>query len=237
MNIVIPVAGNGTRLKGYSDLPKPFIDVEGLPMIRQVINSYPQGQRYIVLLRDEYADYVTSETFPPHTLIRPVHGDTEGAACTVMLAADLIDNEEPLLIADCDSIVPHNQVSLAVNHFQRRNATGGVTVRYAPSGMRNLSYASLDNDLRVLATAEKKPISDMSSTGPYWWRHGRDFLMATRAMIENNDRTNGEFYVSPAYNYHIEAGGRVYAYPLCEFWHLGSPPDLKKYLSRRQLWK
>ena len=56
INIVIPMAGQGSRFvkAGYKK-PKPFIDVNGLPMIELVIKnlSIPNA-RYILIARNDH---------------------------------------------------------------------------------------------------------------------------------------------------------------------------------------
>ena len=58
INIVIPMAGAGSRFSqaGYSK-PKPFIDVDGKPMIVRVLENlaYPQA-RYLLVARKEHMD-------------------------------------------------------------------------------------------------------------------------------------------------------------------------------------
>ena len=53
MKIIIPMAGNGSRFaeQGYAD-PKPFIDVNGKPMIRRVVESLnlPQHEYIFVCI-------------------------------------------------------------------------------------------------------------------------------------------------------------------------------------------
>ena len=59
-NIVLPMAGRGSRFrqKGYKD-SKPFIDVEGKPMIRRVIENlnieFDKNFKFIILCQK--ADY------------------------------------------------------------------------------------------------------------------------------------------------------------------------------------
>ncbi len=63
-DIVIPMAGGGTRfVEAGFDVPKPFIDVNGTPMIERVVEnlSIPEC-RFILIMqqahRDEFASYI-----------------------------------------------------------------------------------------------------------------------------------------------------------------------------------
>ena len=92
MNIVIPMAGAGSRFvnAGYKT-PKPFIDVLGKPMIVRVMEnlSYP-GAKYYLIIRKEHMEL---ESELVHEIQRdfdvefiPIDKLTEGAACTVLYA-------------------------------------------------------------------------------------------------------------------------------------------------------
>ncbi len=230
-NVVFPMAGRGARFaeKGFR-APKPMIPVLGKPIIQHVLASYTLDARYIfVALHEHLASGLGAllESLRPGSRIIPLDHPTQGPVCTVLHARAEIDTEQDLLIADCDSLLiwPDRWV---LDWFQRRGATGGVTTRVTNDP--SCSFAALDRHGWVLETREKDPFTMFSTTGPYWWRHGRDFVRAADKMIADDRRTNGEFYVSPTYNYHIADGGRVLSYPLPEFWSLGKPEDVERFL-------
>lgn len=58
MNIVIPMAGEGSRFKkaGYNN-PKPFIDVSGKPMIMRVLDNLKVDRaKFILIGRKEHLE-------------------------------------------------------------------------------------------------------------------------------------------------------------------------------------
>ncbi len=102
-------------------------------------------------------------------------------------------------------------------------------------GTTKWSYVSVNVTGEIMRVAEKEPISDRATCGLYWWRHGAEFVRCVEAMIEDDDRTNNEFYVAPAMKYCIMGGrGRVFEVAIenCGnvFHGLGTPEDLKAYL-------
>ena len=98
INIVIPMAGAGSRFAqaGYKK-PKPFIDVLGRPMICHVLDNLNMPDaRFILLTRKEHfeneqetVNWIKSKYNVEFVLIDNL---TEGAACTVLHAHKLIDN-------------------------------------------------------------------------------------------------------------------------------------------------
>ncbi|MFQ3668848.1 MAG: NTP transferase domain-containing protein, partial [Fimbriimonadaceae bacterium] len=112
MNIVIPMAGAGSRFvtAGYH-IPKPFIPIKGRAMIEHVLeNVGVPGAKFYLLSRIEHLTYVANTTIPSRQDVSfvLVNQPTEGAACTVLRAERFIDNDEPLLIANSDQWVRYD---------------------------------------------------------------------------------------------------------------------------------
>ncbi len=112
LNIVIPMAGRGHRFvdAGYA-LPKPLIPIHGAPMIRLVIaNLAPKSPHrfHFLVLREHVERYdlgARLREWAPGAEIVVVDRVTDGAACTVLLAREFIDNDAPLMIANCDQYI------------------------------------------------------------------------------------------------------------------------------------
>lgn len=233
LNIVIPMAGAGSRFAkvGYT-LPKPLIPVKGVPMIQLVINNLkPEREhRFIFLCQKSHIDtYSLPEklsAFAPGSVIVPVDGLTEGAACTVLLAKALIDNDAPMMIANSDQYV---DVDINV-YLDQLGAADGL-IMTMPGTDPKWSYVSKDAEGYVTQAVEKRVISDEATVGIYNFARGRDFVKAAQNMIDNNHRANGEFYVAPAYNEMIAQGARVLTHNVGAGMHgIGIPSDLEAFL-------
>jgi NDP-sugar pyrophosphorylase family protein len=107
------MAGRGSRFQkeGYT-LPKPLIPVLGKPMIQVVINNLrPKvAHRFIFICLQEHLEkYQVAEKLKAWASegkeIVTVDQVTEDAACTVLLAKEFINNDEPLMIANSDQWV------------------------------------------------------------------------------------------------------------------------------------
>jgi len=95
MNILIPMAGAGSRFKeaGYRK-PKPLIDIEGKTMIRRVVEDIGLKGTYIFLVQSvqllDKRIVKELQDIAPGSILLPVDGMTDGAACTCLLAEKLI---------------------------------------------------------------------------------------------------------------------------------------------------
>jgi HAD superfamily hydrolase (TIGR01509 family) len=235
MNVLIPMAGAGSRFSeaGYT-FPKPLIDVEGKPMIQSVVDNLNIEARHIFIVQEEhYKKYNLNETLKrisPNCEIVKTNGITEGAACTTLLAKELIDNNEPLLIANSDQYVDWDS-----NEFMYSmvgdGVDGGILTFY--STHPKWSYARLDDSGFVSEVQEKKPISDKATVGIYFWRKGSDYVKYAEQMIKKNIRVNDEFYVCPVYNEAIEDGSKIKIFDIKQMWGLGTPEDLNYFLRRK----
>jgi dTDP-glucose pyrophosphorylase len=133
----------------------------------------------------------------PGCKIVEVDGVTEGAACTVLLAKEFIDNDEPLVIANSDQFIEWNSLEFFYKMNEQNLDAGIVSFRATHP---KWSYAKVDDNGFVTEVAEKNPISDIATVGVYYWKHGKDFVNFAERMISKDIRVNNEFYVCPVFN-------------------------------------
>jgi NDP-sugar pyrophosphorylase family protein len=237
INVVIPMAGQGSRFvkAGYTK-PKPFIDVAGRTMIETVMDNLAlDGARYILIARK---DHVEAETETVARLkargdveIVTLDGLTEGTACTVLHAREMIDTAAPLLIANCDQVVDF-ACDAFVSDCLDRGLDGSILCFRDGTRDPKWSFARTDAHGLVAEVAEKVAISDLATVGLYLFREGADFVAGAVDMIARNERVNGEFYTCPVYNHLIRKGGRIGVHEIqAGAMHgLGVPEDLVAYL-------
>lgn len=233
MNILIPMAGAGSRFAqaGYT-FPKPLIEVNSKPMIQVVVENLNIDAHFIFLVqKDHYEKYNLKQLLnliAPNCDIIQVDGITEGAACTTLLARELIDTSEPLLMANSDQFVEWNS-NECLYGFTADEVDGGIVTFKATHP--KWSFAKLGDDGFVSEVAEKNPISDNATVGIYYWKHGSDYVKYAEQMINKNIRTNNEFYVCPVFNQAIEDGKKIKVKEINRMWGIGTPEDLEYFLS------
>jgi len=232
MNVLIPMAGAGSRFAnaGYT-FPKPLIEVNGKPMIQVVVENLNIDAHYIFLVQKEhYEKYNLKQLLnliAPGCDIIQVDGLTEGAACTTLLARDLINTNEPLLMANSDQFVEWNS-NECLYAFTADAIDGGIVSFKATHP--KWSFAKTGDDGFVTEVAEKNPISDNATVGIYYWKKGSDYVKYADQMISNNIRTNGEFYVCPVFNEAIADNKKIRIKQIEKMWGIGTPEDLNYFL-------
>jgi dTDP-glucose pyrophosphorylase len=237
INIVIPMAGAGSRFvkAGYKK-PKPFIDVLGKPMICHVLDNLAMpNAKFILLVRREHYEneFETVKWIKSHYNVEFVLVDklTEGAACTVLYAHRLIDNDTPMLIANSDQIVDMN-ISDYIKDSDERGLDGSVLCFVDPELNPKWSFAKIDGDGMITEIREKRPISKYATVGIYYFAKGSTFVENAIDMFVRNDRVNNEFYVAPVYNYAIARGEKfgIFNIDYSQMHGTGTPADLYKYI-------
>jgi dTDP-glucose pyrophosphorylase len=84
----------------------------------------------------------------------------------------------------------------------------------------------------VSKVAEKEVISNNATVGIYLYSQGKFYVDACLSMISNAEKSKGEYYIAPTYNYLIASGKKISAYQInqASMHGLGTPSDLEKYL-------
>jgi dTDP-glucose pyrophosphorylase len=230
------MAGEGSRFakEGYT-FPKPLIDVSGKPMIQVVTENLDFDATYIFLVRKQHLekysglratlDRITNGKFK----VVEVDGLTEGAACTTLLAKDLIDDDEELLIANSDQVIEYS----AENFKLLKSLTPADGIIFTFNALHpKWSFVRVNSRGVITELQEKNPISNIATCGIYWYRRGSDYVKYTEQMIQKNIRVNGEFYVAPVYNEYISDGKMLIPFYVSKMHGIGTPEDLNVYISQ-----
>ena len=239
INIVIPMAGQGSRFAqvGY-EKPKPFIDVNGKPMIARVMENLEyEGANYILIGRKEHlekeAQIVEDLKSKYNCTVIGIDKLTEGTACTVLYAHKLINNETPLLIANSDQIIDASIKEFIDSCFEK-DLDGSILCFDDEELNPKWSFAKINTEGLVTEVKEKEAISKHATVGIYLFSQGKIFVESAIDMIIENDRVNNEFYTCPVYNYAIKNGKEIGIHTIdqASMNGIGTPEDLELYLHK-----
>lgn len=238
MNILIPMAGRGLRVQSLSDMPKPLIRINNVPMLKLAVQSLQLEGNYIFIKRiykDDKInkmidDLIRSLNLKNYTVIN-INKFTKGAAETCLYAADHINNNDnSLIIANCDQIMKWDS-----KDFIRFVATSisDVVLVTVKSNLSQHSYVRLGDNGLALEVREKEVISDNALTGISYWEKGKDFVSSAKELINENDPSLNEFHISMTYKHLINKDKKIATYCIGdnEFCPVGTPKDIQKYLA------
>ena len=231
-HIIIPMAGHGKRFREQGfQMDKPLIPVGGRLMLDWVLDALPEkwGKNWnwiISVLREEQWELRDSLKYMEAFKTCIIPGPTQGAACTVLAAAVGLPPDEPVVVMNADQWVDIDIESVYKTAISQQ--WDGFILTFDGTGP-GWSYAITDGTTQVVRVIEKQQVSPYATCGVYWFRRAGDLVKAISSMIYKEDRTNGEFYLAPAFN-HLERDKRnVHIVPVKEFHGLGTPEQVKEF--------
>ena len=235
MNILIPMCGKGLRLKNAGiSIPKPLIEVDGLPMFHKVTNSINIDGNFHYVVRQEHVTNYSIDSMIKRLNNGTVHvatEDNEGQVQTCLLAKESIDNSEPLLIVNCDNYFVWNHEDFE-SLLDNPNIDGAAFTFKDPQKRSHWCFAKVHDNNLIKSLVEKNPVSDIALAGGFYWRRGSDFVRCAEQVVADDIRTgNGEFYLGSVFNLAIAHGKRILNYPIEDMKSFGTPEELQHFLN------
>jgi len=220
VNIVVPLAGSDKQFEALGD-HKSLTKVFGKTAIEWIAESRPYdlSQATFVLLEEHDRKFRIAsrlkDIFGSHIDIVWIKARTDGAPQSVLLCADRICNDEPLIIDLPDQYIDFKGL---LDFIKSTSADGVIPVfesLYYNRGYMQINAAS--GCITRISEKDRAPISTHSTACVSYFRRGAEFVRAARRMIEKKRvAANGAYLISLAYNELIEEGQTVIPYP-CEF--------------------
>lgn len=238
MIVVVPMAGRGSRFADQGvQTPKPLIEVRGRPMVAWALDGLSDvlagaSRIVFVVLREHDERFGLRALLPrltgPRTEVVVIDAVTDGQLRTVMMAEPLLVAGEDVLVASCDTYVaPGIARDVAA---RRPDCHGIISVARLPGD--RWSFARTDETGRVVEVAEKQRISELASTGLYYFSRADELAAVAHEMFDRGETTRGEYYVIPVYQKFIERGWRVDVSEAPEMHDMGTPDALRAFLDR-----
>jgi dTDP-glucose pyrophosphorylase len=234
IQILMPMGGLGSRFaeQGYT-IPKPLIPVDGKPMFKRALDSFAslQATDHIFVIRREHEEqYKLSEQIKQHlhdAKISILEENTHGAVETCMLAAHDIDDELPIIIADCDIYFESK------SYFEKvaSNTADGLLLTFESDHPR-YSYVEVDENGKAIRTAEKVVISSHAILGGYCFKSGKLFKELSAEFLSNKLPENmKEYFLSHLFNILLAKNGAIEIAEVDNMFIFGTPDELNTYFS------
>ena len=228
--LALPMAGAGSRFskEGYTE-PKPFIQVNGKNMVEQAVRCLPKTDEVIyACLKDHQA---------PGKNVVWINEVLEGQACTTEKIVEQCDTDNSILVSACDNGVFYDAdkfldlVNDEDNDIIVWTYRNNYTSHLQPNAY---SWVNCDSEGNVSSVDVKNftgenPVNEYAITGTMFFRTKEIFHRSLESLYENDNRTNGEFYVDSMLNEAIELGYKVKNFEIDNYICWGTPNDLKTY--------
>lgn len=221
MNILMPMAGEGTRIKHLHPFPKPLVPVAGKPMFYWPLQAAGKVNKYIFVVQQKHVDEfkidMVLRSFYADCVVVVQDGRVNGPVASTLLAKDHI-TASPLLIMDCDMFTTFNYEKI----YAENPEVGVVTFSSASD-----QYSYVKPDGRVV---EKQVVSDNAVAGSFYWSNGLNYVSNAEKSIASGDMVNGEVYVSSVINRAVDSGLSVSTYKSFEAYDLSTNQGAKEFV-------
>lgn len=203
MNVIIPAAGIGTRLRPHTHtMPKSLLHVAGKAILGHILDNIIELKPYEILivtgfLGEKVQVYVQDHYDIPSRFVE--QDELSGLGSAVRLALSHLD-DRPVLIVLGDTIIETDTDDFI---SAGRNVLGVLPVddpgRFGIANMK---------DGRVTKLVEKpdKPESDMAIIGLYYISDTKMLKESLEQLVKRDIKTRGEYQLTDALQLMIDAG-------------------------------
>jgi glucose-1-phosphate thymidylyltransferase len=223
MKAIIPVAGEGTRLRPHTHtVPKSLIRVAGKPILGHILDDVVAlGIQEVILIVGyrgrEVVDYVRTTYDVKVDFVE--QESRLGLGHAVYLARKYVGSEPAFIILG-DSIFKGD---LKLMLGSEGNLIGVKRV----AEPRRFGVAKLEES-RIVDLVEKpeQPESDLAVVGLYLIRDTASLFGALESLISSESRTKGEYQLTDALNMMIREGVDLRAFEVDKWYDCGKPETL-----------
>lgn len=150
--------------------------------------------------QEEAGKYQLGKVIPllgPDIQTCTINGNTQGSACSALLAIESLELSCPLIISSFEQVF-----DLDLNSYIQQFITDGVDagVLTFEAIHPKWSFVKVNEDGFVTQAAEKMPISKHAIAGLYFFKTAQLFIDAAQSMIRKDIKTNDIFFISPTLN-------------------------------------
>ena len=237
------MAGEGQRYKdaGFK-IPKPFIDIDGIPMVVRACKALPNADKNIFVCRKQHLEQYpiknVLEKYLNNIIIVPIDELTDGQAITCLAARDHIPDDSILNIGASDNDMVYDEDNLE-KMFHNNELDGWIwTFRNNPVVLQNpkmYGWVKTEKSTNKATNVSCKipisenPLLDHAVIGAFTFKKAKSFFDAVHYMIKSNYRINNEFYVDVAIDFAIKSGLNIHIHEVDQYICWGTPQDFYEY--------
>ena len=214
MKIVLPVAGNGLRLRPYTEnVPKCLLPVAGKTILDWIVDDSlslkPSETIFITGYKAEVVDTFLTQRPAWGKTRTVVQSDPQGLGEAISLALPFVGDDEPLLIILGDTLF---EADLSILH----NVDENILYTYKVEDPRRFGVAVTDGSGRIMRLVEKPQefVSDEAIVGIYYIKDTKALKQCLKFLMDNNIRTKNEFQLTDALQMMLERGCKFRTAPV-----------------------
>jgi glucose-1-phosphate thymidylyltransferase len=200
MNIIIPMAGRGTRLRPHTLItPKPLVPVAGKPIVEwlteDIIALCDEKVEHIGFIIGDFGKEVEQNLLEIAKNLGAVgkiyHQEQAlGTAHAILCAAELLNDK--VVVAFADTLFKCNE--------KINTAQDGVIFVQQVEDPKAYGVVKMDAQNRITDFVEKPQtfVSDLAIIGIYYFKDGKNLYEELQYLLDNNITEKGEYQLTNA---------------------------------------
>ncbi|MCQ2123915.1 MAG: NTP transferase domain-containing protein [Fibrobacter sp.] len=214
MKIVLPVAGNGLRLRPYTEnVPKCLLPVAGKTILDWIVEDSlslkPSETIFITGYKADVVDQFLTKRPAWGATRTVVQSNPQGLGEAISLSLPFVNDDEPLLIILGDTLF---EADLSILN----NAQENILYTFKVEDPKRFGVAVTDANGRIERLVEKPQefVSDEAIVGIYYIKDVKVLKESLKYLMDNNIRTKNEFQLTDALEMMLEKGCKFSTAPV-----------------------
>ncbi len=235
--VLMPMAGLGSRFASVTSCPKPFIPISGTPMYQRALETLPKSKTSVLVTLDSVKSYLSGSK----EKIVSLKQTPSGQALSTEFGITALDLKKEVIVSSCDhGIVLDPRLW---NRFKAHPDCDAAifTIKGYPgadSHPKAFAYVESDNQgdypqvkkVSVKSPLSKNPSKDSLLVGTFWFRNIEILAQGIQELKKQEILVNGEMYLDSVFEVLIKQGFRVREIPLTGYLCWGDPDSLAEAL-------
>jgi len=200
MNIIIPMAGRGTRLRPHTlTIPKPLLPIAGKPIVQRLVEDIAavcdEKIEEVAFIIGDFGDEVPGELMKIAESIGAkgkvfTQDEALGTAHAVLCAKESLSGEVIVGFAD----------TLFKADFSLDRSTDGTIWVHQVADPKAFGVVKLNEEGHITDFVEKPQefVSDLAIIGIYYFKDGENLRNELQYLIDNNIMEKGEYQITNA---------------------------------------
>lgn len=206
MDIILPVAGFGTRLRPHTwSKPKPLVSVAGKAMLAHVLDRVmPVNPEKIVFITGYLGDQIESwarEHYPGVELVFVEQPEMLGQSDALYRTREYVSDDALMLFPDA-------LFEADFSHLEQKDTDGVAFTKYVDDPSAYGVALLEDGYITKLIEKPSEPVSNEAVIGIYYFKSMPDLFSAIEEQVAKDIKTKDEYFIADAIQIMIDRGAK-----------------------------
>ncbi|MBM4318087.1 MAG: hypothetical protein FJ116_11500 [Deltaproteobacteria bacterium] len=235
--VLMPMAGLGSRFSKVTSMPKPFIPVGDLSMYQRALRTLPVSQKTVLVSLESVKSYLNTES----VIVKLLKETPQGQALSTEAGLSHLDKTAEVIVSSCDHGIVLDPKIWKEFHRNPDCEAAIFTIRGYPGAKNHPNaYAYVVSQKRgyfpevekvsVKVPVSKDPSNDSLLVGTFWFQSGEVLERGISSLKKSEIQVNGELYLDSIFEILIQEGMKVREIPLSGYLCWGDPESLAEAL-------